>query len=117
MKGMQKIGFINVVPARGGVLRLDDGKGSSFYLLEGTGAAVLVDTGMGSEPLRPVIEQLKNKPVTVLITHGHPDHMCQVYACWAWADTQPAQWFFMSLHITYCLQVMRSAPVLASGCI
>lgn len=73
---MRKIGMISVFPEPGGVLRMDDGKGSSFYLLEGNDAAVLVDTGMAEEPLRPVIEQLTDKPVTVLITHGHADHMC-----------------------------------------
>lgn len=75
MKAMQKIGLISVFPEHGGVLRLDDGMGSSFYLLEGNDAAVLIDTGMADEPLRPVLEQLTDKPVTVLITHGHPDHM------------------------------------------
>lgn len=76
MNNMQKIGAIRAFPEQGSVLRLDDGQGSSFYLLEGDDAAVLVDTGMADEPLRPVIEQLTDKPVTVLITHGHPDHMC-----------------------------------------
>ena len=71
----EKIGSIGVFPERAGVLRLDDGNGSSFYLLEGKGAAVLIDTGMANEPLRPVIEQLTRKPVTLLITHAHPDHM------------------------------------------
>lgn len=88
MTSMRKIGSISAFPEQGGVLRLDDGKGSSFYLLEGNDAAVLVDTGMAMESLKPVIEQLTNKPVTVLITHGHLDHMChadefdRVYMDW-----------------------------------
>lgn len=72
---MKKIGSISIFPEEKGVLRMDDGKGSSFYLLEGSSAALLVDTGMATEPLRPVIEQLTEKPIVVLITHGHGDHI------------------------------------------
>lgn len=58
-----------------GVYRLDDGKMSSFYLVKGEKSALLIDTGMGDEPLLPFIRSLTDLPVTLLVTHGHGDHM------------------------------------------
>ena len=58
-----------------GVLRLDDGKQSSFYLVKGEKTALLIDTGMGDEPLLPFVRTLTGLPVTLLVTHGHGDHV------------------------------------------
>ena len=57
------------------VLRLDDGKHSSFYLVKGENSALLIDTGMGDEPLAPYIRSLTELPVTLFVTHGHGDHI------------------------------------------
>ncbi|MBU5481466.1 MBL fold metallo-hydrolase [Blautia sp. MSJ-19] len=48
--------------------------GEMMYLVEGTKKVVLLDTGMGIGNLRSFIEELTDKPVTVLLTHGHLDH-------------------------------------------
>ena len=45
------------------------------YLIEGTERALLLDTGMGVAPLRPEVELLTTKPVTVLLSHAHFDHV------------------------------------------
>ncbi len=45
-----------------------------MYLVEGNEKAALLDTGSGIGSIRPVIEQLTKKPLTVLLTHGHVDH-------------------------------------------
>ena len=45
------------------------------YLVEGDERALLVDTGMGIAPLRPVVERITDLPVTVVNTHTHPDHV------------------------------------------
>ncbi len=47
---------------------------SYMYLLEGKEKAMLIDTGSGVLPFRPVIEGLTEKPVFVVNTHGHMDH-------------------------------------------
>lgn len=45
-----------------------------MYLVTGSQKAVLIDTGSGAGSLRSYVETLTDKPVTVLLTHGHVDH-------------------------------------------
>ncbi|MCD7746542.1 MAG: MBL fold metallo-hydrolase [Lachnospiraceae bacterium] len=44
------------------------------YLVEGDDRAALIDTGSGFGSLRQVVDQLTDKPLIVLLTHGHTDH-------------------------------------------
>lgn len=44
------------------------------YLIEGDHTAVLIDTGCGLGDLKEYVESLTDKPITVLLTHGHLDH-------------------------------------------
>ena len=48
--------------------------GELMYLAQGQERAVLMDTSVGIRGLRALVEELTDKPVTVLISHGHPDH-------------------------------------------
>jgi glyoxylase-like metal-dependent hydrolase (beta-lactamase superfamily II) len=45
-----------------------------MYLVEGEERAALLDSGSGIGFVRPLVEQLTQKPVIVLLTHGHVDH-------------------------------------------
>lgn len=45
------------------------------YLLEGEDRAVLIDTGLETEELQKIVGSLTNKPVVVIHTHGHIDHI------------------------------------------
>ncbi len=45
------------------------------WLVAGTERAVLLDTGMGIAPIRPVAERLVRRPLEVLTTHYHFDHV------------------------------------------
>lgn len=45
-----------------------------MYLVEGERTAALLDTGSGIGFVRPLVERLTDKPVIVLLTHGHVDH-------------------------------------------
>jgi glyoxylase-like metal-dependent hydrolase (beta-lactamase superfamily II) len=45
-----------------------------MYLAFGKESAMLVDTGMGTGDLAGLVNSLTNLPVTVINTHGHPDH-------------------------------------------
>lgn len=45
-----------------------------MYLIEGNDCAALIDTGSGVGNLRTYVEGLTEKPVIVILTHGHLDH-------------------------------------------
>ena len=45
-----------------------------MYLVEGSERAVLVDTGCGIGDLYEFVRGLTDKPISVLLTHGHVDH-------------------------------------------
>jgi glyoxylase-like metal-dependent hydrolase (beta-lactamase superfamily II) len=49
--------------------------GSNLWLVRGECASLLIDTGVGVAPLRPVVEALSASPVICLLTHGHYDHI------------------------------------------
>ncbi|MDR2655777.1 MAG: MBL fold metallo-hydrolase [Oscillospiraceae bacterium] len=44
------------------------------YLVEGDEKAALLDTGSGLGSLKECVERLTDKPLVVLLTHGHVDH-------------------------------------------
>lgn len=48
--------------------------GEIMYLVEGTEKAALIDTCLGVGHLKKFVESLTEKPMTVLLTHGHVDH-------------------------------------------
>jgi len=61
-------------PVFPGVTHIRDAMGVCMTLLEGSQAAMLVDTGYGTEDVAAFIHTLTDKPLTVLLTHNHHDH-------------------------------------------
>ncbi len=57
-----------------GVTHIRDAMGVCMTLIEGDRAALLVDTGYGTEDVSAFIAALTDKPLTVLLTHNHHDH-------------------------------------------
>jgi glyoxylase-like metal-dependent hydrolase (beta-lactamase superfamily II) len=49
--------------------------GANAWLIRGASASLLVDTGIGVAPLRPVVEALCPGPIVCLLTHSHYDHI------------------------------------------
>lgn len=45
-----------------------------MYLVEGDERAALLDTGSGFGSLKLLVKELTDKPIIVLLTHGHTDH-------------------------------------------
>ena len=45
-----------------------------MYLITGAKKALLIDTGMGIGDLAGLVKSLTSLPLTVVNTHGHPDH-------------------------------------------
>lgn len=57
-----------------GVHHIQDGLGVCMTLLVGEKRALLVDTGYGIENVAAYAASLTDKPLTVILTHGHHDH-------------------------------------------
>lgn len=54
--------------------RIEAPGGVCMYLVEGTEKAVLLDTAFGVGDLKGYVKTLTQKPLEVLISHGHVDH-------------------------------------------
>lgn len=55
--------------------RIAEGAIFNSYLVEGEDAALLIDTGAGFGDLPEMVGRLTDRPVTVLVTHSHWDHI------------------------------------------
>ncbi len=58
-----------------GIYLMDEGHAASGYLVVGQKKACLIDTMNGWNNLAKAIAGITDKPVTVINTHGHPDHI------------------------------------------
>lgn len=56
------------------ITQITDPSGVFLFLVEGEREALLVDTGTGFRGLQETVDALTDKPLTVLLTHMHPDH-------------------------------------------
>lgn len=56
------------------IVRIRDICGVFAYLSEGNMKACLIDTGDGFGNIKAYVEKLTDKPLIVLLTHGHLDH-------------------------------------------
>ena len=56
------------------ITQIQDASGVFLFLAEGEHRALLVDTGTGFAGLKETVARLTQKPLTVLMTHMHPDH-------------------------------------------
>ena len=63
---------INSLTSR--VTRITAPCGEMMYLLEGSEKAALIDSGLGFGSLLEAVRELTQKPVILLLTHGHVDH-------------------------------------------
>ena len=61
-----------------GVTHISDAMGVSMTLIEGTESAILFDAGYGTENVKAFVQTLTGKPVSVLLSHGHHDHILGV---------------------------------------
>lgn len=69
---MQK--FYSVKQLDAHTWQISDPFDTYFYLIEGKEKAVLFDAGNGLPGVKKLVKKLTDKPVTVLLSHGHYDH-------------------------------------------
>ena len=58
-----------------GVFHITDAMGVSLSLVEGEDSALLFDAGYGLEDVAGYVRTLTEKPVELILSHGHHDHM------------------------------------------
>lgn len=68
------IDYFNIEKVNDKITAIRSRSGEIMYLVEGEKKAVLIDTCVGVKGLCDVIKKITDKPVTVLLTHGHMDH-------------------------------------------
>lgn len=68
-------GKLYIKEMRPGIFLLDEDHESTGYLVVGSERALLIDTMNGHVNLKKEVEKLTDKPVDVINTHGHPDHV------------------------------------------
>lgn len=52
-----------------------DDPGSRQFFFIGKDKVILVDTGFGKSEITPIIREVSNLPIEVVLTHGHVDHI------------------------------------------
>ena len=60
---------------RPGIYLMDEAHESTGYLVVGEEKACVIDTMNGYNNLAEAVRKLTDKPLTVINTHGHPDHI------------------------------------------
>ncbi len=58
-----------------GVTHITDAMGVSFTLVEGEDSALVFDAGYGTEDVAAFLRTLTDKPLELILSHGHHDHV------------------------------------------
>ena len=58
-----------------GIFLMDEAHEATGYLVVGDREAYVIDTMMGYNDLNRAVREITDKPVNVINTHGHPDHI------------------------------------------
>jgi len=69
----------SVIEIKPGVYQIKDPLDVLFYLIVGEEKALLFDTGYGIVDIPAIIKKITNKPLTVVLGHGHIDHANGAY--------------------------------------
>ena len=72
--GVIAMDFYNAKKINDSLIMIKSLTGEILYLVKGKDSAVLIDTCLGAGHLKNLAEKLTDKPITVLLTHGHVDH-------------------------------------------
>lgn len=64
-----------ITEIRAGVYRFDEAHMSTGYLIVGSDKACMIDSMNGYNDIYAAIRKITDKPVVLVNTHGHPDHI------------------------------------------
>lgn len=64
-----------ICEVRPGIYLMDEAHEATGYLVVGEDRACVIDTMNGYNDLHKAVRKLTDKPLTVVNTHGHPDHI------------------------------------------
>jgi hydroxyacylglutathione hydrolase len=73
--GFKNSEWFNLNEIKDGVWFISDKTGANCYLVEGETKSLLIDTGWGLGNIGELVESITSLPVSVVFTHGHPDHV------------------------------------------
>lgn len=68
------IEYFKTVTIAPNIIEIDDLCATKMYLIIGEQEAVLLDCGAGLGNIGEFVKTLTDKPLSVIITHGHLDH-------------------------------------------
>lgn len=68
-------GWFRVREVAAGIWLLGEPPHVNTWLVVGSARAVLIDSGLGVRPIRPLVEAITALPILVLNTHSHFDHI------------------------------------------
>lgn len=67
--------MFDILKIRDRVWRIWDAEKNTFYLVEGEQYAAVIDTGITEgASITPMLRDLTEKPLILVLTHAHPDH-------------------------------------------
>ena len=73
------MGYFTVYKYNENLYQIKDALGSLITLVIGEEKALVFDTGYGIGDLKKQVEEITNKPLIVVNSHGHMDHSCGNY--------------------------------------
>lgn len=68
------ISYFKAEPVNSRITCIRSLSGELMYLIQGEREALLMDTCLGCGSIRSFVEGLTEKPLTVVLSHGHLDH-------------------------------------------
>ena len=100
---------------RPGIFLMDEAHEATGYLVVGRDRACVIDTMNGYNDLYQAVRKITDKPLTVVNTHGHPDHIFgNIYfeeACMNPADSELAREFTEDPEfLAFCAEKGRTMP-------